>query len=196
MWIFTPFGFYSVVKKDPKSDVLNVRARAREDLIALEEFLGPVKIIELGFTDYRYRIEVKQETWAKVMAEVTMRLDYSNFKDTVKKRQGADRAGLYSRVWSVMYDLQPSRRGWSGDQSSFAFLRSYEDPEPAGYPENDPIEVICRDCGWYGLRSDLVKIRDRKIVIGSGCPECKDMDHLEYFDETPGELESEEKLPF
>lgn len=40
------------------------------------------------------------------MARLIEDLDYTNFKDEVKKRQGADRAHLYHDVWDVLYRLQ------------------------------------------------------------------------------------------
>lgn len=44
------------------------------------------------------------------MAKLAETLDYSNFKTEVGKRQGPDRAHLYSKVWEVLYDLQTDAR--------------------------------------------------------------------------------------
>lgn len=40
------------------------------------------------------------------MARLIEDVDYANFKDEVKTRQGADRAHLYHDVWDVLYQLQ------------------------------------------------------------------------------------------
>lgn len=47
-----------------------------------------------------------QAAVAVAMARLIEDLDYTNFKDEVKKRQGADRAHLYHDVWDVLYRLQ------------------------------------------------------------------------------------------
>jgi len=59
MWVMTPDGFFSIVRKRGETD-LTVRARSRGDLEALEKeylpSLGP--IISHGGTDYHYRARV------------------------------------------------------------------------------------------------------------------------------------------
>lgn len=110
MWLITPVGFFSVVRKptDIKNKTLTVRARVRSDLEApkaqyLPE-LGSVQ--ESKVNDYRYRAVAPQAAVARAMARLIEDLDYANFKDGVKKRQGADRAHLYHGVWDVLYGLQ------------------------------------------------------------------------------------------
>lgn len=62
MWLFTTFGFFSVVRK-PGEPILAMRARARDDLDRLRERclpeLGPT--IAGGGTDYPCRAVVRQQ---------------------------------------------------------------------------------------------------------------------------------------
>ncbi|MGC4397629.1 hypothetical protein [Hydrogenophaga sp. T2] len=124
MWLITPIGFFSVVRKptDIKNKTLTVRARVRSDLEALQAQylaeLGPIQ--ESSVNDYRFRAVAPQDTVAAAMARLAETLDYSNFKDAVKQRQGAARAHLYHGVWDVLYRLQqepsvymstPTKRG-------------------------------------------------------------------------------------
>jgi hypothetical protein len=110
MWLITPVGFFSVVRKpmDIKNKTLTVRARVRSDLEALKaQYLPELgSIQESKVNDYRYRAVAPQATVAAAMAHLIEDLDYANFKDEVKKRQGADRAHLYHDVWDVLYRLQ------------------------------------------------------------------------------------------
>jgi hypothetical protein len=124
MWLITPIGFFSVVRKptDIKNKTLTVRARVRSDLEALQAQylaeLGPIQ--ESSVNDYRFRAVAPQDAVAAAMARLAETLDYSNFKDAVKQRQGAARANLYHGVWDVLYRLQqepsvfastPTKRG-------------------------------------------------------------------------------------
>ena len=110
MWLITPIGFFSVVRKptDTKNKTLTVRARVRSDLEALQAKylpeLGPIQ--ESSVNDYRFRAVAPQAAVAAAMARLAESLDYSNFKDAVKQRQGAARANLYHGVWDVLYRLQ------------------------------------------------------------------------------------------
>ncbi|WP_322470172.1 hypothetical protein SOM08_05205 [Hydrogenophaga sp. SNF1] len=110
MWLITPVGFFSVVRKptDIKNKTLTVRARVRSDLEALKaQYLPELgSIQESKVNDYRYRAVAPQAAVAAAMTRLIKDLDYANFKDEVKKCQGADRAHLYHDVWDVLYGLQ------------------------------------------------------------------------------------------
>lgn len=110
MWLITPVGFFSVVRKptDIKSKTLTVRARVRSDLEALKaKYLPELGLIqESKANDYRHRAVAPQAAVAAAMARLIEDLDYANFKDEVKKRQGADRAHLYHDVWDLLHGLQ------------------------------------------------------------------------------------------
>lgn len=41
---------------------------------------------------------------------MTTAIDYTNFKDSVKDRQGVERANVYLRVWSAVHGIA-TRRG-------------------------------------------------------------------------------------
>jgi hypothetical protein len=49
---------------------------------------------------------VKREDWVEAAADLASQIDYDNFKNAVAARQGHERAGVYSKVWSVLYGLQ------------------------------------------------------------------------------------------
>jgi len=115
MWLMTPIGFFSVVRKptDEQAGTLTVRARVRFDLEQLKARylpeLGPV--LESTTTDYRFRAVAPQAAVAQAMARLVTDLDYDNFKNAVAQRQGEARAHLYHDVWSVLYDLQRKPQG-------------------------------------------------------------------------------------
>ena len=110
MWLITPIGFFSIVRKpgDKETNTLTVRARVKGDLAALKQHwlpsLGP--ITESRHTDYRFRAQAPRAEVAAAMARMVEAIDYGNFKSEVGKRQGAARAGLYHDVWDVLYRLQ------------------------------------------------------------------------------------------
>lgn len=126
MWIFTKYGFFSVVcarqgsgdsgqAVDP--DRMMVRARVRDHLESLKDRfpdqLGECEIHDSTNTDYAFRLFVDKTAWSQVLAELADETDYDNFKDEVKAHQGpAGEAYVHSlhRVWDVMYRLQRESR--------------------------------------------------------------------------------------
>lgn len=113
MWLMTNFGFFSIVQKadDKSSPTLTIRSRSKKDLETLRDKylpqLGPIK--EGAGTDYRYRAKAPKADLAIALLQITQDIDYSNFKDSVQARQGQERADLYHKVWSVLYQLKESK---------------------------------------------------------------------------------------
>ncbi len=103
----TNFGFFSIVKKKGE-DYLTVRARAKQDLLNLKKrYLPAVGAIEVSdYTDYRYRVQVPQEVFAEALRNMALDIDYPNFKDSVTRRQGKNRARIYEDVWHQLMELQ------------------------------------------------------------------------------------------
>jgi hypothetical protein len=110
MWLITPIGFFSIVRKpdDQRTGTLTVRARVRGDLEALRKLYLPDlgSIEESHETDYRFRAKAPRREVSAAMSRLIDDLDYSNFKSAVSKQQGAARAKVYGSVWSTLYKLQ------------------------------------------------------------------------------------------
>jgi hypothetical protein len=106
MWLFLDIGYFSVVASERNLPQLTVRARAQEDLDNLRREYLP----ELGETirtpggDYAFRALVSREDFTEGLARFVDQLDYPNFKNRVKEKQGEDRASIYMRVWGVLVD--------------------------------------------------------------------------------------------
>jgi len=109
MWIFTDFGFFSIVQKeeDVEDNMLTVRSRTREDIENfVAEFLYPLKIVIDQHADYLYRVRAKKEDVQRVLFNATKNINYSNFKNQVARTQGVRRAHKYHKVWDTMYKVQ------------------------------------------------------------------------------------------
>lgn len=110
MWLITPIGFFSIVRKpeDTNAGTLTLRARAKDDLMALRHKYLPElgEIQKGGGTDYPYRARAKKADVAAVMARLVDDIDYDNFKNVVHERQGSTRAHLYGKVWEVLYKIR------------------------------------------------------------------------------------------
>lgn len=100
MWIMSPRGFVSIVRKDCPPDHLLVRARRRQDLEAL--FPG-ADIIEGAGTDYRFRAAIPQADVVSIISRELLELDYANHKGATKDHDLHD---AYMAVWQAMARLQ------------------------------------------------------------------------------------------
>lgn len=114
MWVMTTFGFFSIVEKpsDRRNGMLTVRARVKKDIHAFADRCNettPITYDALG-GDYAFRFRAPKLSVAQAMLETTGDIDYDNFKDAVKKRQGAKRAHVYLGVWQHLLQLEPKRR--------------------------------------------------------------------------------------
>lgn len=105
MWICLNNAFLSVVTpdKNPDNHVLLVRARRKGDI---ETVFPGAKVERTPGRDYLFRARVTREDVAAALAAQIEAITYSNFKDSVKN---AKLKGAYSRIWSIMSDLQPTR---------------------------------------------------------------------------------------
>lgn len=120
MWIITTRGFYSVVQKpnDPPTQ-LTVRARNEEDIRNLADLLPNSKPFASKGTDYEWRLHCTVAEWSKAMALLALEVDYGNFKNEVRRKQGTKREAVYHSLWSVLLRLERKGRygnsSWSGD---------------------------------------------------------------------------------
>lgn len=121
MWLFTRFGFFSVVVDPTIKPERNahgvtahyniaIRARVRKDLLLLLELptglrAAQPEIVEIPNRDYPYRIYASREELQDIMLCLANDLDYSNFKSMIDEApgQGQDRHDLYMQVWTVMH---------------------------------------------------------------------------------------------
>jgi hypothetical protein len=122
MWIFTKYGFFSIVCArrgngryaqlvDPER--IMVRARVRGHLEALQkrfpDLLAESVILDSVGTDYAHRLFVPKAVWARAMSALTEEIDYDNFKSKVARHHsgvGLDYEHSLHDVWSVMHRLQ------------------------------------------------------------------------------------------
>ena len=114
MWLLTPFGFFSIVRKpeDKATGMLTVRARVRADLEALREACLPGlgEIVAHAGTDYPYRARAPRGEIGLALANAAAGIDYANFKDEVRRLQGDARAHRYGEVWDVLHDMEDDER--------------------------------------------------------------------------------------
>jgi hypothetical protein len=121
MWLFTRYGFFSVVlarqvqddqvtsKVNP--DSVMIRARRRNHLEALlGRFpgLGNPEILETHNTDYRFRTVVPHVDFSEVAKSIAAEIDYTNFKSACGEAMPEETAYLDAlhSVWDVHYGMQ------------------------------------------------------------------------------------------
>ena len=114
MWLFTRYGFFSVVRATDEPGCVQVRARVADDLEQLRSFSASrlaatlPSVVSTPHADYAYRVIVPQPLWAKLSTALAEDIDYSNFKSEVHSEP--DRDAAYLQVWAAMNDLQRKRK--------------------------------------------------------------------------------------
>jgi hypothetical protein len=122
MWLFTQYGFFSVVCAREGDGSwghavdegrVMVRARLRGHLEGLKlrfpEELAGLEIVETLETDYRYRLFADKTLWTSVLQLLGEELDYDNFKSKVARNLdgvGDEYAHSLHDVWDIMQHLQ------------------------------------------------------------------------------------------
>lgn len=107
MWIMTTVGFFSVIENTNK-DYLTVRARVRKDLDDLRDHYMPELHVthETPEKDYPFRAYIRREFFSDGIAKAAKDINYSNFKNAVKRWQGKQRESVYSKVWGILLELE------------------------------------------------------------------------------------------
>lgn len=114
MWLFTTFGFFSVVaerenaKNPPEKHLLVVRARVKKDLERLKDKYLPnaSDILEIANRDYPYRVYAWKSDFQRAMPKIVEDVTYHNFKSEVEAKDSLEREQMYAQVWSVMYNAE------------------------------------------------------------------------------------------
>ena len=94
MWICLNDAFVSVVASD-KPNELKIRARKKEHL---RKLFPLAEILTTDRTDYRFRVFVTKELFTKVLINRLEKIDYGNFKNSVKEDALHD---LYLDFWML-----------------------------------------------------------------------------------------------
>ena len=108
MWLFCKSGFFSAVEHWEKPGTIHLRARFAGDLerLCARHGIDPAGIQETPAGDYRFRMDLGREVWARVVAKEAMDIDYTNFKAAV--HDGTARDWAYFSAWAAL------RRGQEG----------------------------------------------------------------------------------
>jgi hypothetical protein len=103
MWLFTAFGFFSIVQKKPADAFLTVRARVAADLDRFRQRVPQLSpTITGGGTDYPFRATIAHAEFALALANIARDINYPNFKDEIEKKLGTPRERQLERVWHAM----------------------------------------------------------------------------------------------
>ena len=103
MWLMSPRGFVSIVRKDCPPGHLLVRSRRRE---CLEALFPDADVVENAGTDYQFRAVIPQLDVINVVSRELIELDYPNHKGATKDDALHD---AYMSVWSAMARLQDGK---------------------------------------------------------------------------------------
>ena len=100
MWIFTTSGFFSVVAHADDANTMVIRARVREDLVALRRHHLPDLEIGPGAdSGYPFRAMVSRDEWEHAAQQLAQGIDYTD--DAAMQRLQSAASGKSSRSGST-----------------------------------------------------------------------------------------------
>lgn len=107
MWIFLPFGAFSIVAKGPaglpEPGMLCVRSRSREELTRLAGMVKNSSPVEVGTgTDYPYRFYASKKNFGAAMAKVIKGIDYNNFKAEAGRQLSPAKLNVLHNIWGLV----------------------------------------------------------------------------------------------
>ena len=91
MWIYTQYGFFSVVQLFDNQ--VQVRSRRKEHLVELQKcfpYIQGYPIDSRSGTDYEHRIIMQKSEWVVLAAALADDVDYENFKARVNSMEEID----------------------------------------------------------------------------------------------------------
>ena len=97
MWIGHNKGWLSIVEHGDKPQPLLVRAREQGAILTL---WPESDLYEDMNADYPFRADILREEVADGLCNVTLNIDYDNFKGSVVDRK---LGYAYDRVWNIMW---------------------------------------------------------------------------------------------
>jgi len=163
MWLATKYGFYSVVAHQDDPDLVQVRARSRDDLEHLRGFAQgrgiPVPdIIMTPANDYCCRIFMTRRSWTQLGGALATEIDYPNFKEQV--RGEPLRNAAYTQMWSAMRTFQIQQQAAAKDEFWAGWSPDDWDDEPEEWDEDEVFDFLdtLRDSGvtnMFGARPYL-----------------------------------------
>jgi hypothetical protein len=121
MWIFSQYGFYSVVT-GRDFGTIQLRTRDREHLekliVAIPSLVeSGYKIVYTKDADYQYRLIISKEEWANIVLPKLGDIDYGNFKNQAEKKLGRGKyVDFLHRLWGAVYDCFDRRSVGSGEK--------------------------------------------------------------------------------
>lgn len=174
MWLFTKYGFFSIVKK---TDGFHIRARKRGDLEALREefrqdrdFVLP-PIAETKGNDYAYRIVISSETLLPLIFNNLARsIDYSNFKGKISATPDQrDKLSPLHQIWEIMSEYQTYQERDKTSFIEFDFdpseIHIGVDPGAKSGSWSPPVEDK-HSCGRFGHDFNFGKCEYCGVLIG------------------------------
>ena len=85
MWLYTQYGFFSVVQGLDESKI-QIRSRRKEHLVELKKNFSTIQGASINSnsgTDYQHRIVIEKSEWVVLAASLAGDVDYVNFKERV-----------------------------------------------------------------------------------------------------------------
>lgn len=129
MWIFLPFGFFSIASHRERPHNVLVRARVRADLQRLVERLytkTAPDIVHTPDADYPYRAEITRlELTSLLEYFVEDELTYDKVKPAIAAGCGPERSSTMLGIWNSTFEFEDAgaRKSAAGPHRSGAAHR-------------------------------------------------------------------------
>ena len=101
MWIFTKYGYLSIVEHKDMDNYFQIRSR---EIRPLQKYWPKYDIDIIEWADYRFRITIKKNIALKKLIKIIEEINYINFKNQCSDSREYHDA--LADIWSRMYFFQ------------------------------------------------------------------------------------------
>lgn len=166
MWIFSQYGFYSVVQHRDDPERFLVRARVANDLtnlMVLGHFLREIETRPNA--NYPYRFILSRQEWEQIAHLLVQNVDYPNFEERIHQLPDqSTKKRAYGEIWNSLAKLSEPHDSQVGLHINGARPNSEESTKNEDEDEESPDLQLLYERGQQlfeeGQESEALKIFD------------------------------------
>jgi len=170
MWLFTQYGFYSVVQHEENPEAFLMRARVKNDLenlLKLTQIETPIS--HTPRAQYAFRVLLSQAEWNRIAQVLTRAVDYPSFTNRISELPDqSTKNAAYGSIWNALENVvQPSAAQIENEANT---LRKGVLPLP-GDEQEDPVWALFKEAEALMENGEIAQAVERADFLIARVPD-------------------------